>query len=80
MSRSADRHNAALRPILAATLNWIGPRPVDLLVFAETFVVGLFLTIVRLGGDEPVLDVFAEGVRKRLAEVRLGELDPPGQA
>jgi hypothetical protein len=71
---SAARHNAALLPVLRHAVDLIGNEPGDLLVFAESFVVGLFLLIVRLGGDEPVLEAFTERVRERLAEQRLGRM------
>ena len=74
------RHNDAIRPVMRLVLDLVGDRPVDLLIFAETLVVGIFMLIVRLGGDEPVLEVFAEGVRQRLAEQRLGPIEPDGHA
>ena len=76
----AGRHNAAVYPILREILRRVGPEPRELLVVAESVVVGLFLLIVKLGGDEPVLEVFAAGVAARLAQMRLGAVDPKGQA
>ena len=75
MSEASARHNDATLPVLRLIVELIGDSPTALLVFAESMVVGLFLLIVRLGGDEPVLEVFAEGVRQRLAEQRLTNLD-----
>jgi hypothetical protein len=72
---SAERHNAAIRPVLAFIVSLVGSNPVDLLVFTETIVVGLFMLIVKLGGDEPTLEVFTEGLRERLAQSRLRDLD-----
>ena len=75
MSDASERHNEATLPILREITRRIGTEPSDLLVFAETIVVGIFLLVVKMGGDEPVADVFIEGVKQRLAEQRLGELD-----
>jgi hypothetical protein len=80
MADASTTHNSALRPVMRLIVSLIGAKPVDLLIFAESLIVGIFLLIVKLGGDEPVLDVFAEGVRLRLAEQRLGPLEPPGHA
>lgn len=52
----------------------------DLLVAAESVVAGALLLIVKLGGDEPALEVFTENVRERLASARLGGLEAEGQA
>lgn len=52
----------------------------DLLIALEGVVVGTFLMVVHLGGDEPVLDVFVERLRERLAEARLSKLKTAGEA
>lgn len=62
-------------PIIEAGLS-----TTDLLIALEGVVVGVFLVNVKLGGDEPVFDVFANGVRERLAEQRLGPLAEAGRA
>ena len=79
MSES-QRHNAAMLPILRAIVEAIGTEPIRLLIFAESLVCGLFLLTTRLGGDEPVIDTFAEGLRQRMAEQRLGPAEPGGHA
>ena len=38
------------------------------------------LALVNLGGDEKVLDLLTEGVRKRMAEIRLGRTEVGGNA
>ena len=45
----------------------------DVLLLRESVVTGVLSVIIKLGGDEPVLK-FIEGVRQRMAEIRLGDL------
>lgn len=70
---------AALRalcePIIAA-----GGTGTDLLIALESVVAGAFVMAVRLGGDNIVFDVMVERLRERLAEERLSDLLPEGQA
>lgn len=80
MAEPVDLHNAAVLPILREVVARVGDKPSELLVFAATMVAGLFLLIVRLGGDEPVLEVFMEDVRDRLAHARLGPIKTEGEA
>lgn len=80
MSKASDAHNAATLPILRAIIDKVGANPRELLVFAATMVAGLFLVIVKLGGDEPVLEVFMDDVKDRLARARLGPIVPKGDA
>lgn len=75
----SERHNAATLPVLRLIVKLVGGDPIDLLIFAESLVVGLFLLIVKMGGDEPVLSIFAEGLSERLAEQRLGPVEPEGE-
>jgi hypothetical protein len=51
-----------------------GGDEMDVLLLLESVVTGVLSVIVKLGGDEPVLDSFMEGVRQRMAEIRLGDL------
>jgi hypothetical protein len=60
-----------VRPTLDA-----GGQMTDVLVLLESVVTGVMLVAVKLGGDEIVLDTLIEGVRKRMAETRLGPIDP----
>jgi hypothetical protein len=75
-----EQHNAVVGPMLQVIVKASGCDPKKMLVLAETVVVGVFLLIVKLGGDEPVMDVFAEGVRTRLAQARLHDMPPAGEA
>ena len=52
----------------------------SVLVLLESVVTGVLAVAVKLGGDEHVLDVFEKSVRKRMAEIRLGDLGVAGQA
>jgi hypothetical protein len=52
----------------------------DVLVLLESVIVGVVLVAVKLGGDEIVLDQVIAGARTRLAEQRLGGIDPQGKA
>jgi hypothetical protein len=51
----------------------------DVMVLTESVLMGVVLTCVRLGGDEKVLDVMVEGVKARLAEARLKDLQTAGR-
>lgn len=50
------------------------------LVLLESIVTGVLTVAVKLGGDEKVLDVFQDGVRQRMAEIRLGDRPAAGRA
>lgn len=50
----------------------------DVLVVLESVILGVMLVGVKLGGDEIVLDKVMEGVKARLAEQRLGGIEPAG--
>ena len=80
MPTSVDRHNAAVLPVLRVVVARIGPDPTDLLIFAASLVTALFMLIVRLGGDEPVVEVFVADLKDRLAQARLGSIEPRGEA
>ncbi len=56
-----------------------GMTPTEALVLLESVIAGVFLAIVKLGGDEPVGDKLMEGVKLRLAEIRLKNIEPWGQ-
>jgi hypothetical protein len=72
----AELHRAVpiVRAILAPLLDENGGDEMDVLLLLESVVTGVLSVIVKLGGDEPVLDKFIEGVRQRMAEIRLGDL------
>ena len=52
----------------------------DVLVLLESVVTGVLMAVVKPGRDGPVLDHFTEGVRGRIAEIRLKDTPPAGQA
>lgn len=62
-----------VRPVLDS-----GGGPEDVCVLLESVVVGVVLTIVKLGGDEAVADVLFDRVRVRLAEIRLSDIPTEG--
>jgi hypothetical protein len=62
-------------PTLAA-----GGTVTDVMVLLESVLFGFVLLTVKLGGDEIVLDTLVEGVKRRLAERRLGNLTAEGSA
>lgn len=64
-----------VRPTLEA-----GGQMTEVLVLLESVVVGVVMVAVKLGGDEIVLDKLVEGVKKRLAEERLGGIETKGKA
>jgi hypothetical protein len=83
MVTPAEAHNAAMTPALKALAGPIllaGGGGVELMIAAESLIVGVALLCIRLGGDEAVLDVMLAGAKARLAELRLGDVEPEGQA
>lgn len=52
----------------------------DVLVLLESVVTGVLTAVVKLGRDGPVLDLFIEGVRERMAEIRLSNIRPVGRS
>jgi hypothetical protein len=57
-----------------------GMTTTEALVLLESVIAGVCLAIVKLGGDEPVIDKLAEGVKLRMAEIRLKNLEPWGRS
>lgn len=51
----------------------------DVMIVTESILLGAVLLCVRLGGDERVLDTMVEGVKARLAEARLTNLETAGR-
>jgi len=66
-----------VRQIVRPTID-AGGTMTDVLVLLESVVTGVLELSVKLGGDNAVLDVFAEGVRRRMAELRLADLPTAG--
>jgi hypothetical protein len=81
--KMADLHNAQVKKaydlIVSNTLR-AGGDARDVLVITESLLLGVIMTSVKLGGDLKILDTMVEGVKKRLAEKRLGDLQPAGKA
>lgn len=79
----SDAHNAAVGAALTALTKPIleaGGAGIDLVVATESLVVGVALLVIKLGGDEAVLDVMLQGARARLAELRLSDIETRGTA
>jgi hypothetical protein len=80
--KMADLHNAQVKKaydlIVSDTLR-AGGDATDILVMMESLLLGVIMTSVKLGGDEKILDTMVEGVKKRLAEKRLGDLPTAGK-
>lgn len=55
-------------------------KPVEWMVAAESLVVGLFMMQVKVGGDAPVIEVFADRLRERVADERFRNVKPEGAA
>lgn len=83
MADPLEVHNAHAGRIAAdlVTTAW-RPRGdvVDILVLAESVLVGVCLACVKLGGDDKVLDVIVDRARQRIAEIRLKDLETEGSA
>ena len=52
---------------------------VNVMLLLESVILGVYLAAVRLGGDVPVWDVMSERIKERLAEQRLGPIEPAGR-
>lgn len=79
---TSDTHNELSRKFTMDILGEALKRhasPEDILVLVESCVMGAYLALVKLGGDEKVLDVMMAGIRRRLAERRLGGIQPAGK-
>jgi hypothetical protein len=75
-----DRHAGEIvKRIVRLTLD-AGGDITDVLALLESVVTGVLTVAVKRGGDQPVLDVFIEGVHQRMAQVTLGNLPTQGRA
>lgn len=80
-------HKAALHNKLAGQIAAEIIRPVitsggdvaDVMVLAESVMIGVALACIKLGGDEKVLDVMFERAKNRLAEIRLTDIETVGR-
>jgi hypothetical protein len=68
-----------VKQIVKPTLD-AGGQMTDALVLLESIVVGVALVAIKLGGDEIVIDQVLAGAKLRLAEHRLGPIEPAGRA
>ncbi len=83
MTDQADLHNklageiviSIVKPILSSGGSWT-----DVMVLTESVLVGVCLAGVKLGGDEKMLDIMTRNVRKRMAEIRLTDIETMGSA
>lgn len=78
-----DLHNRLAGEIVASIVRpafQVRGSITDIMVLTESVLVGVCLTCVKLGGDERVLDTMMQGVRQRLAEIRLKDLEAEGRA
>jgi hypothetical protein len=83
MVDQSELHNRLAGPIVASIVRPVieaGGNGVDILVLTESVVTGVFLAVVKLGGDEPVAETLLAGVKKRLTELRLCKTEPKGDA
>ena len=83
MTKQSDLHNQIAGEIVASIVKPVwrsGGGTKDILVLLESVIAGVSLAVIKLGGDEPVLDLMVEGAKLRLAEIRLKDIDPKGQA
>lgn len=83
MTTKADLHNKLAGEIVAAIAGPIlasGGTYDDVLVLLESVVVGITLLAIKFGRDEQLIDMMMERVRRRLAEIRLGDIEVAGNA
>lgn len=83
MADFAELHNRLAGEIVASIVRPVisaGGTPVQIMVLTESVLVGVAQACIRLGGDNKVLDIMVERARQRLAEIRLGNIDPAGRA
>jgi hypothetical protein len=73
MSVQSDLHNELVGKIVAQIVKpplEAGGGVTDVLVLLESVILGIVLMVVKLGGDEIVLDHVVDAVKRRLAEAR----------
>lgn len=83
MDEPSKIHNAQAGAIVRAIVQPVidnNGTAIDILVLTESVLVGVALFVIKLGGDEAVLDVLLEGAKDRLAEIRLTNLPTEGAA
>ena len=83
MKKPYEVHNEVVGKIVSDIVRPIftdNVTPTQTLVLLESVITGVFLAIVKLDGDEPVVAKLAENVKLRLAEIRLRDVKPEGKA
>ncbi len=83
MADQTKLHNELAGQIVAQIVRGpiaAGGTTADVLVLAESVLVGVALATIKLGGDDKVLDVIFERARARLAELRLKDIPTAGSA
>lgn len=82
MTDQSKLHNRLAGQIVASIVRPVlngGGSETDVLVLLESVTVGVALAIIKLGGDERVLDVVHERAKERLAKLRLTGIEPQGR-
>jgi hypothetical protein len=83
MKTQSEIHNHVAGEIVKAIVKpplEAGGQFTDVLVILESVILGVMLMAVKLGGDDKVLDEVVLHVKERLAEQRLGGIEPAGSA
>lgn len=83
MADQTELHNRLAGEIVARIVRPVigeGGGVTDVMVLTESVIVGVALACIKLGGDEKVLDVMVDAAKKRLAEIRLKDIETKGRA
>jgi len=75
---AAQRHDRLAREVVNRIIRETvgrGHKPSEALILMESALVGVSLALIRLGGDNAVLDIIVDRARQRLAEIRLKETE-----
>ena len=81
MTDQSALHNELAGQVVAAIVRPViegGGDTTDVMVLAESVIVGVALVCIKLGGDEKVLDLMFDRAKERLAELRLGNIQAQG--
>lgn len=73
MSRVSDHHNKAAGEIvrrIVADTEAAGGDFRDVMVLLESVAAGVIMVLVREEGDDPTVDLLAEGLKKRIKDLR----------
>ncbi len=83
MTDQNELHNRLAGQIVASIVRppiEAGGAYTDVMILAESVLVGVALACIKLGGDNVVLDVMFERAKERLSEIRLGDIEPAGRS